>query len=131
MTENLKAFLEAASKDRTLAGRLKEADTPEAVLALAAEQGFALSAADLEISAAPAAGEISDDELDAVAGGGNFDGCCLCISGGYGDDGDGDGPNEACYCFVAGAGLRTGASYDSGRCVCAWSGGGYDDRILI
>ena len=48
MTDNLKAFLEAASKDKELLEKLKTAGTPEAVIALAKEKGFDLTAEDLK-----------------------------------------------------------------------------------
>ncbi len=65
MTKDAKSFLEALSRDKELQEKIKEASTTEAVIALAAKKGFALTAEDLK----PAAGELSDAELDGVAGG--------------------------------------------------------------
>ena len=67
MTENMKRFLEEAEKDAAFAEKLEAAESPEALLALAAEKGFTLTAEDL--AAEETAGELSDDELDDVAGG--------------------------------------------------------------
>ena len=66
MTKDAKSFLEALSRDKELLEKIKEAPTTEAVIALAAEKGFALTAEDLKPAAA---GELSDDDLDGVAGG--------------------------------------------------------------
>ena len=66
MSENVKRFLEAVSQDREFLEKINEAATTEAVIALAAEKGFTLTAEDLKPAAT---GELSDDELDGVAGG--------------------------------------------------------------
>ena len=79
MTDNLKTFLEAVSQDREFTKRLTKAETPEAVIALAAEKGFTLTQEDLKQE--PASGGISDDELEAVAGGKT----CGCFFGGGGE----------------------------------------------
>ena len=68
MTDGLKQFLEAAEGDAALAAKLEATKTPQDFLALAAEKGFALSREDLSSLTAPT-GELSDDELDDVAGG--------------------------------------------------------------
>ena len=65
MTENMKKFLEAVSQEKEFTEKLTKAETVEAVIALAKEKGFTLTAEDLK----PQAGELNDDELDAVAGG--------------------------------------------------------------
>ena len=67
MTENMKKFLEEISGDKEFLDRVEAAETPQAMIALAAEKGFALTEEDL--AAEEAAGELSDDELDEVAGG--------------------------------------------------------------
>lgn len=46
MTENMKNFLEEVSKDEALFAKLKGAETAEAVISLAAEKGFTLTAED-------------------------------------------------------------------------------------
>ena len=79
MTDNLKAFLEAVSNDAECIEKLKTA-SPEAIIALAKEKGFTLTADDLK-KAAPS-GELSDDELETVAGGREC--TCATIGGGAG-----------------------------------------------
>ena len=68
MTENMKRFVEAAEKDAALAEAIGKAEKPEDLIALAAEKGVTLTAEDLR--PAEAAGELSDEELEDVAGGG-------------------------------------------------------------
>ena len=76
MNENLKKFLEEASNNEELKARLaaltdKETAVEKAV-EIAKEYGFALTAEDFQ----PADGaELSLDELDQVAGGGDDDHC--------------------------------------------------------
>ena len=96
MTDNTKRFLEAASQDKVFIEKLNKAETPEAVIALAAEKGFTLTEEDLKPE--PASGEVSDDELDAVVGGKT----CVCVAGGGGEAGTRD---ETCACVLGGAGL--------------------------
>ena len=67
MTDNMKSFLEAASQDKEFIEKLNKVETPEAVIALAAEKGFALTTEDLTVEAPT--GELDDDALDDVAGG--------------------------------------------------------------
>ena len=82
MTENLSKFLEAVSEDEALKEKLAEAKDNETVIALAAEKGFILTEDDLK-SDKPSGGRIlSDDELEAVAGG--VAGRCTCENGGIG-----------------------------------------------
>ena len=78
MTDNMKKFLEAVSQNKECIEKLKKAETPEAVIALAAEKGFTLTQEDLKRESAT--GEISDGELEAVAGGKT----CACFFGGGG-----------------------------------------------
>jgi predicted ribosomally synthesized peptide with nif11-like leader len=69
--EQLKAFLEKVKGDTSLQEKLKAAAAPEAaadsdaVLAIAKEAGFSISADDLK----NAQSEISEEELEGVAGG--------------------------------------------------------------
>ena len=63
--EQLKAFLEKVKADTSLQERLKAAADSDAVLAIAKEAGFMISADDLK----NAQSEISDEELEGVAGG--------------------------------------------------------------
>ena len=68
--EQLKAFLEKVKGDSSLQEKLKAAADPGAVLAIAKEAGFSISADDLK----KAQSEISEEELEAAAGGTKFDG---------------------------------------------------------
>ncbi len=63
--EQLKAFLEKVKADTSLQEKLKEASDSDAVLAIAKEAGFSISADDLK----NAQSEISEEELEGVAGG--------------------------------------------------------------
>ena len=67
MQDKMKAFLEAAAQDPALAEALEKAETPDAVIALAKEKGFEITAEDL--ASIPESGELSDELLDEVAGG--------------------------------------------------------------
>ena len=64
--EQLKAFLEKVKADTSLQEKLKAAGDADAVLAIAKEAGFSISADDLK----NAQSELSDEELEGVAGGG-------------------------------------------------------------
>jgi len=63
--EQLKAFLEAVKADAALQEQLKAAGDADAVVAIAKAAGFVISAEEL----ARAQAEISEDELEGVAGG--------------------------------------------------------------
>ena len=63
--EQLKAFLEKVKSDTSLQEKLKAADDAEAVAEIAKEAGFSISADDLK----NAQSDLSDEELDSVAGG--------------------------------------------------------------
>ena len=63
--EQLKAFLEKVKADTSLQEKLKAAADSDAVLAIAKEAGFSISAEDLT----KAQSEVSDEELEAAAGG--------------------------------------------------------------
>ena len=119
MTENLKKFMELASADKTLGERVGSADK-EMLFIIAKENGIELTEADF----APPLGELSDDELETVAGGGE----CYCALGGGGTKDGAHGYAEqywggldVCACVVAGFGY-----YGNGkeRCGCAFAGGG-------
>ena len=64
--EQLKAFLEKVKGDTSLQEKLKAAADANAVAAIAKEAGFSISADDLTKAQA----EISEEELEGVAGGG-------------------------------------------------------------
>ena len=63
--EQLKAFLEKVKGDTSLQEKLKAAADSDAVLAIAKEAGFSISADDLK----NAQSEVSEEELEGVAGG--------------------------------------------------------------
>ena len=77
--EQLKAFMEKAQGDTSLQEKLKAAADADAVAAIAKEAGFSISPDDLK----NAQSELSDEELEGVAGG-NFQGlpCQLSMLGG-------------------------------------------------
>ena len=63
--EQLKAFLEKVKDDTSLQEKLKAAADADAVAAIAKEAGFSISPDDLK----NAQSELSDEELEGVAGG--------------------------------------------------------------
>ena len=73
--EQLKAFLEKVKGDTTLQEKLKAAASPEAVIEIAKEAGFLITAEDMQSATI----ELSDEELEGAAGGyrrGNNCGTC-------------------------------------------------------
>ena len=66
--EQLKAFLEAVKADAGLQEKLKTATDAAAAVAIAKEVGFMISADDLQRAQAVEE-ELSDEELESVAGG--------------------------------------------------------------
>ena len=66
--EQLKAFLEAVKADAGLQEKLKAAGDVVAVVEIAKAAGFLISAEDLQIAMA----EVSEEELEGVAGGKNW-----------------------------------------------------------
>ena len=63
--EQLKAFLEKVKADTSLQDKLKSITDADAVVAIAKEAGFNVSAEDLT----KAQSEVSDEELESAAGG--------------------------------------------------------------
>ena len=63
--EQLKAFLEKVKVDTSLQDKLKSITDADAVVAIAKEAGFNVSAEDLT----KAQSEVSDEELESAAGG--------------------------------------------------------------
>jgi predicted ribosomally synthesized peptide with nif11-like leader len=63
--EQLKAFIAKVQSDTSLQEKLKAAADSDAVVSIAKESGFSISADDLT----KAQSEISDEELEGVAGG--------------------------------------------------------------
>ena len=66
--EQLKAFMEAVKADAGLQEKLNAAADSEAVVAIAKEAGFLISAEDLQRSQGQET-EISEEDLEGVAGG--------------------------------------------------------------
>jgi predicted ribosomally synthesized peptide with nif11-like leader len=64
--DQLKAFLEAVKADAGLLEKLKDAVDPDAVVAIAKEAGFVISAEGISDE------EVSEKELESVAGGGKM-----------------------------------------------------------
>ena len=62
--EQLKAFLEKVKGDTSLQEKLKGAASPDAAIEIAKEAGFAISAEDIQSMQ-----DLSDEELEGVAGG--------------------------------------------------------------
>lgn len=116
MTDNMKKFLELASTNDTLASKLNNASKDD-VIALAKEQGIELTEADFE-----AAAEVSDDELNTVAGGKQ----CYCAMGG-GGTGESSNHTKTCACVLGGHG---GMDNGDRRCVCIAGGYGDNDNDL-
>ena len=113
MTEKLKQFLDAISADERLTELAKTLDSQEKFIALAKEQGIELTKEDF--GEAPAKhGEVDDDELEAVSGGGK----CGCAIGG---GGKGGGYDKPCGCAAFGVGFDV---YGRSRCGCSFGGGG-------
>jgi predicted ribosomally synthesized peptide with nif11-like leader len=66
--EQLKSFLEMVKTDTSLQEKLKGVADVDAALVIAKEAGFAITAEDIQ-SMQSATTELSDDELEGVAGG--------------------------------------------------------------
>ncbi|KZR88107.1 Nitrogen fixation protein of unknown function [Synechococcus sp. MIT S9509] len=65
--EQLKAFLEKVKGDTSLQEKLKAASDADTVISIAKEAGFSISTDDLK----KAQSELSEEELEGVAGGAN------------------------------------------------------------
>ena len=76
--EQFKAFLSKAKGDSNLQEKLKAAADADAALAIAKEAGFAITAEDIQ-SMKSATTELSDDELEGVAGGGDSSPWLICF----------------------------------------------------
>ena len=115
MTENMRKFIENISANNELAEKIGSM-TKDELIVLANGMDLELTEADF----AQASSELSDDELDAVAGGG----VCACVMGGGGTS---DGSNTSnlsdavCACVLGGSGKNKGGYT---RCVCVMGGGG-------
>ena len=69
--DQLNAFLEKVKADTTLQDKLKEAADVDTVVSIAEDAGFSISGDDLK----NAQSELSDEELEGVAGGAHTDAC--------------------------------------------------------
>ena len=125
MSDNLKLFLKKVSTDTewtTMLAGLKE--TSEIIVqsvAKAKEMGIELTAADFE---APE-GEMNDQELSVVSGGG----CgCIFAGGGGGEDAK-EGGTYGCACVGYGQGGNGAA--DDFNCMCIMGGHGDMDESLF
>ena len=74
--EQLKAFLEKVQGDTSLQEKLKAAADVDAVAAIAKEAGFSVSVDDLKM----AQSELSEEELENVAGGVETNSNCLACT---------------------------------------------------
>lgn len=121
MKDNVKTFFELLSKDEALRKKVCAMTELEEIIALAKELEIELSEADFETRD----GELSEDELNAVAGGGD----CYCLLGGGGTESNYD---DVCACVVAGVGYYKDSfkPYSTAdnllRCVCSVLGDGYN-----
>ncbi len=113
MTENMKRFLKAVSENDECFGRIKEASKDD-LFAMAGELGVELTEADF----AEAAAELSDDELNAVAGGGE----CICAVNGGGEANS--IKEKMCLCVLGGGGEYSNLGDGGCRCVCVLGGYG-------
>jgi len=82
--EQIKSFLEKVKADTGLQEKIKAASNPEEISALAQEAGYSISIEDLQNTQVD---ELSNDELEAIAGGATqtnpFSGCKACGSNMY------------------------------------------------
>ena len=119
----MKKLLEAMEQNAELKAKIDELDkNPDSAvkdyIELASEYGIEIKEEDFQ--PASIQGEVSDEELDAVAGGGE----CYCAVGGGGSESYKDG---TCGCVLYGQGSHlTNSSGQGGgmRCTCAVGGYG-------
>ena len=71
--EQLKAFWEAIQSDQALQQKLQGVNDPGAIVAIAKEAGFTISAEELQSAQV----ELSDEQLDGAAGGRQYCNCCV------------------------------------------------------
>ena len=69
--ENVARFVQQVAQDQSLKARVEAVQTPDEVVRIAREAGFDLSGDELKAAVLRLSGrELSDKELEAVAGGG-------------------------------------------------------------
>ena len=121
----MKKLLEEMEKNEELKSKVEKLDqdpgsAPKDYIELAAQYGVELKEEDFK--PADVKGELSEEELDAVAGGTP----CACIVGGGGEVST--DYEKTCACVLGGAGEYKGAArYTHGsvvRCACAIGGSG-------
>ena len=71
--EQLKAFWEAIQSDQALQQKLQGVNDPGAIMDIAKEAGFTISAEELQSAQV----ELSDEQLDGAAGGRQYCNCCV------------------------------------------------------
>ena len=145
--ENVKKFFEALKTDKALAEKLKEAgkayegkeiSEQERIDAIEREllpvikaAGYDVTLAELEAfgqSQMPAKSELSDDELEAVAGG---SGACGCIKAGGGGGKTVDEENFGCACIGYGQGGDAKTEHWLCKCVTLGTGGDEHNNCFL
>lgn len=134
MTDQAKQFIKKVNSNKTLfkkfsalapesgsAGDL-DAFIQEKILPFAEEAGFVLTIEDFKADV-PASGEISDEELMAVAGG---ECGCVAVGAGEGVDYYDGGGSYGCGCVLYGQG-GNGSANDA-NCFCTAVGEGASDE---
>ena len=81
--EQLKAFLEKVKGDTSLQDKLKAAASPEAVVEIAKDEGFAITAEDIQSMQSATVMELSDEELEGASGGRRRTASCILIFSAY------------------------------------------------
>ena len=75
--EQMQAFIEKAKSDNALMAKLDELGaagaSAEEIVALAAEHGFSITVEDYQSAGMPKSGELAEEDLDVVSGGGTQD----------------------------------------------------------
>ena len=71
--EQLKAFWEAIQSDQALQQKLQGVNDPGAIVDIAKEAGFTISAEEVQTAQV----ELSDEQLDGAAGGRQYCNCCV------------------------------------------------------
>ncbi len=116
MTDNLKKLMDMVANYKQLGERLSKISDKAELIAEAKALGLDISETDLT---SEPSGQLSDDELVAVAGGKR----CACILGGIGEE-DRDKRHKYCGCYAAGNGYFTDGAK---RCYCNLCGGGVEE----
>ena len=112
-------ILELASQDEDFAKVLGEAEAPEALVEALKGKGLDVTAEELQALVQPedtGKVKLSDDELEAVAGGSR----CYCYDAGGGLSSDGE--DRSCGCALVGWGYYEEYGKSHWRCEC-WAGG--------